>query len=233
MARDNAKREIARLKKENKELKRKNEYLSHRLARFSPGEAKNITRERELFQKSERVERAHGYFRYLFGLFKLTLVYRIYDRTFFALRKYILASKIWRNTVIILAVFGTSLQAVLTFGSVLVLLPATVMGAVLFALLSAYSYGKMKTKLLSCLSGKRVYFLYPAARPRKNGAFYESMRLFSADGAVIAVTHSPALCAWRAVRKLYGNVYFIHTSFYYTLIKAMIKNGKNEIIKIF
>ncbi len=225
--------EIDRLKKENKKLKRENAYLSHRLERISPREGKNISRERELFLASASVERAHGYFRYVFGLFKLTLIYRIYDRTFFALRKYILASRIWRNILIILAIFGTSLQALLTFGSVLVLLPTTALLALVFAIFSAYSYKKQKIKLLSRLAGKRVYFLYPAARPQKGGAFYESMRLFSADGAVFAVTHSLSLCAWRAVRRLYGNVYFIHTSFYYTLMKAMIKNDKNEIIKIF
>lgn len=225
--------EIERLKKENRRLRRENAYLSHRLERISPREGKNTSRERELFLKSERVERAHGYFRYVFGLFKLTLIYRIYDRIFFALRKYILASRIWRNILIIFAIFGTSLQAIITFGSVLVLLPTAALSVLVFAVFSAYSYKKQTGKLLALISGKKAYFLYPAAVPQKGRAFYESMRLFSADGAVFAVTHSFSLCKWRAVRKLYGNVYFIHTSFYYTLIKAMIKNGKNEIIKIF
>ena len=233
MRKGSEKREIALLKEENKRLRRENTYLSHRLERLSPGESKNISHERELFLKTYSVERANGYFRYLFGLFKLTFVYRIYERVFFALRKYILASRIWQSLLIIFALFGTSVQAILTFGSVFVLLPTTFCASVLFALLSACSYKKQREALLKKLSGKRIYFLYPVKKPRQNGAFYDSMRLFSKDGAVIAVTHSPSLCGWRAVKKVYGDVYFIHTSFYYTLVKAIIKNENNTVIKIF
>ncbi len=226
-------KEIARLKKENKKLLRENEYLSHRLSRLSPKESGERSHERELFLSSQRIERSHGYFRYIFGLFKLTPIYRIYDRIFFTLRKYILASKIWRNTLIILALFGTSVQALLTFGSVLVLLPTAALCAGIFAAFSAHSYKKQKEKLLSLLKGKKIYFLYPAAKPRERGTFLESMRLFSADGAVIAVTDRPSLCAWRGAKMLYSDVYFMHTSFYFTFIKALLKRGENEIVKIF
>ena len=212
---------------------REKEYLSHRLARLSPRESAERSRERDLFLSSGRIERAHGYFRYIFGLFKLTPVYRIYDRIFFTLRKYILASKIWRNTLIILTLFGTSVQALLTFGSVLVLLPTAALCAGIFAAFSAHSYKKEKERLLCRLEGKRIYFLYPAAKPREGGAFLESMRLFSADGAVIAVTDSPSLCSWRGAKRLYGDVYFMHTSFYFTFMRALSERTDNEIIKIF
>ena len=81
------KQEIARLKKENARLKRENEYLNHRIEKLSPKEVKNIPHEREMFLSSADVDKYKGYFGYLIGQFKFSLVYRIYDRVFFALRK--------------------------------------------------------------------------------------------------------------------------------------------------
>lgn len=226
-------KEIARLKKENKKLKRENAYLVHRLETISPKEAKQTSRERELFVKMDDVDGAQGYFRYLLGRFRLTLVYRVYDRIFFALRKYIFASKVWNNLIIILAIFGTSVQAVLTFGSVLVLLPATAVATAVFALFSAYSHKVLCKKMLSETKDKRVYFMFLRAKPSKDGVFYATARDFASDGTVFAVTNSHKMCDFHAMRKYSEGIYFIHTSFYFTLIKAMEKTGKKDIVKMF
>ena len=232
MARSN-KDEIARLKKENKKLRRENAYLSHRIETLSPKETKNISRERELFLKMDDVDSSTGYFRYLLSRFKLTLVYRVYDRVFFALRKYVLASKIWNNIIIILAIFGTSVQAVLTFGSVIVLLPTTLLITAVLTLFSAYSYKKLCRRMLAEINGKRVYFIFLREKPCKNGVFYATARDLSEDGTVFAVTHSASLCNFRASRKYADGIYFVHTSFYFTLAKALKKAGKKDIVKMF
>lgn len=226
-------REIARLKKENKKLRRENAYLAHRIETLSPKETKHVSRERELFLTMGDMDGSQGYFRYLLGRFKLTLVYRVYDRIFFALRKYILASKIWKNIVIILAVFGTSIQALLTFGSVLVLLPTTVVATAILAVFSAYSYRMLCKKMLAEISGKRIYFMFLRKKPRKNGVFYATAKDFSGDGVVFAVTQLPSLCDFHAVRKYADGIYFIHMSFYFTLAKAMKKAGNKDIVKMF
>ena len=88
--------ECARIRRENARLRRENEYLKHRIERLSPKEAKNVPPERELFCKSDDIDEYNGYFAYLVSRFRLSLIYRVYDKIFFTLRKVILASRIWK-----------------------------------------------------------------------------------------------------------------------------------------
>ena len=210
------KAELLRLKRENAKLRRENEYLNHRIEKLSPKEAKNVPRERELFYELDDVDNYSGYFGYLVARFKLSLLYRLYDRVFFALRKIILASRIWRYAPIVLGVLAAVLQGVLALGSVVVLLPISLVLSLIFLTLSLFAFAKHRRELLREVRGRKVYFMYPAKKPRKDGIFYETMQQFSRDGVVFAVSPSFTACGFGAVKKISENVYFIHTSFYYT-----------------
>ena len=205
--------ECARIRRENARLRRENEYLKHRIERLSPKEAKNVPPERELFYKADDIDEHKSYFVYLVSRFRLSLIYRVYDKIFFTLRKVILASRIWKYAPIVLGLIFALLQGVLTLGSAVVLLPAVAASAVAFSALSAFSHHQRK--LLAEVRGRKVYFMYPAKNPRKDGIFYKTMQQFSRDGVVFAVTSSLRLCGFGAVKKASENVYFIHTSFYY------------------
>jgi hypothetical protein len=205
--------ECARIRRENARLRRENEYLKHRIERLSPKEAKNVPPERELFYRADDIDEHKGYFAYLVSRFRLSLIYRVYDKIFFTLRKVILASRIWKYTPVVLGIIFALFQGLLTLGSAVVLLPTVAAGAVAFSALSAFPHHR--SKLLDQVRGRKIYFMYPAQDPRKNGAFYETMHLLSRDGVVFAVTPSLRLCGFGAVRKSSENVYFIHTSFYY------------------
>ncbi|MBQ8403569.1 MAG: hypothetical protein IJX55_03980 [Clostridia bacterium] len=224
--------ELARLKRENAKLRRENEYLNHRIEKLSPKEAKNVSHEKEMFLSSCDVDKYKGYFPYLFGQFKFSLVYRIYDRIFFALRKIILASKIWRYLPIVLGVLGVILQSLLALGSVVVLLPVTAIISLLVFALSIFAFAKHKRDLLRDVRGRRIYFLYPAKKPKKDGFFYETMQAFAKDGVVFAVTSSITLCGIGAVRKVSENVYFVHTSFYYHFRKEA-EAASADVVKVY
>lgn len=226
------KRELLRLKRENARLKRENEYLNHRLQKFSPREEKNISEEKELFISSGDIDKCGGYFRYLFARFKLSLVYRVYDRAFFAVRKLILASRIWRYLPVALGALGSVLQAILTLGSVVVLLPVSAAASFAFMCVSLVSFARQRKKLLAKTAGARIFFLYPSKKPRENGAFWQSAQILSREGMVFAVTDSFRLCGFGAVKKRGENIYVIHTSFYYTFEPAAAKNA-DHVTKIF
>ena len=226
------KQEIARLKRENAKLKRENEYLNHRIEKLSPKEVKNIPHERELFLSSADVDKYKGYLRYLIGQFKFSLIYRIYDRIFFALRKVILASKIWRYLPIALGVIGMILQFLLTLGSVVVLLPVIAIASLLWLGFSVFEFARHRRALKKIVSGNKIYFLYPIKKPKKDGIFYETMREFARDGVVFAVTSSYTLCGAGAVRKVGDNAYFIHTSFYYSFVKEAEK-ASADVVKVY
>lgn len=213
------KQEYARIRRENARLRRENEYLQHRIEKLSPKEAKNVPPERELFYELDDVDEYGGYFGYLIGRFKLSLIYRVYDKIFFAFRKVILASRIWKYAPIVLGVLAASLQGLLAFGSLVVLLPAALAATAVFLALSLAAFARHKQKLLREVRGRTVYFMYPIKKPRKDGIFYETMQQFSRDGVVFAVSPSFRLCGFGAVRKVSENVYFIHTSFYYSFKK--------------
>ena len=210
------KQEYARIRRENARLRRENEYLQHRIEKLSPSEAKNVPRERGLFYGLDDVDDYGGYFSYLAARFKLSLIYRVYDKIFFALRKVILASRIWKYAPIVLGVLAAVLQGVLAVGSLVVLLPAALAASAVFLALSLASFARHKQKLMREVRGRKIYFMYPAKKPRKDGIFYETMQQFSRDGVVFAVSPSFTLCGFGAVKKVSENVYFIHTSFYYS-----------------
>jgi hypothetical protein len=217
--------ELARLKRENAKLRRENEYLSHRIEKLSPKEAKNITQERELFLSSADVDKYKGYFPYLIGRFKLSFVYRIYDRIFFALRKLLLASKIWRYLPVAAGVAGVILQTILALGSVVVLLPVSVTAALVFFAASAFEFARHRRELTQAVRGKKIYFLYPAKKPKKYSFFYDTMRVFACDGIAFAVTPYFSLSGFGGVRKAGESFYFIHTSFYYTFARKAEKES--------
>lgn len=225
-------RELAYSKHEIKRLQRENEYLTHRIHTLSPKEEKGVPHEEELFFRSDEIDSSRGYFGYLIRCFKLTFVYKLYDRTFFAIRKYLAASKIWKNFLIILAFFGTSIQAVLTFGSVLVILPATLAVAAVFGILSYFFYRRERKKLLAATEGKKIFFVY--ARKKKRGEiFYDTLSVLAEKGTVLVVTSSFSLCGFSVMKKHGENIYFIHTSFYFGFDTAALKRDSSKIVKIY
>lgn len=226
------KQEYARIRRENARLRRENEYLQHRIEKLSPKEAKNVPRERELFYGIDDVDDYGGYFAYLVARFKLSLVSRVYDKIFFAFRKVILASRIWKYAPIVLGILFAVLQGVLAFGSVVVLLPVALVGTVIFLALSLAAFAKHKRELLFEVRGRRIYFMYPAKKPRKDGIFYETMQQFATDGVVFAVTPSFRLCGFGAAKKVGENAYFIHTSFYYRFKDEAQKLGA-DVVKVY
>ncbi|MBQ8447816.1 MAG: hypothetical protein IJX27_02660 [Clostridia bacterium] len=226
------KQELLRLKRENARLRRENEYLNHRIEKLSPKEAKNVSPERELFYELDDVDEYNGYFGYLISRFKLSLVYRVYDKIFFAFRKIILASRIWKYAPIVLGALAAVLQAVLAFGSAVVLLPLAFTVSAVFFLLSLFAFAKHRRELLRDVRGRKIYFMYPSKKPRKDGIFYETMQQFSRDGVVFAVSPSLPLCGFGGVRKVSENVYFIHTSFYYKFKEEAYKIC-TDIVKVY
>lgn len=227
-------RELTKLKWENRRLKRENAYLVHRLETVSPKETKRIPRDREFFMRMDDINKSNSYFSYLLSRFRLTHVYRVYDRIFFALRKFFSASKMWNNLVVIFAILGVSIQSLLTFGTVLVLLPVSLVLTAIVSAVSIYSHNFLCKKMMNETNGKKTYFMFLRRTPRKNGIFYKTAQKFADDGAVVfIVTGSPKLCNFNSAHKYGEGIYFIHSSFYFILIKAMVKNGKNDIIKIF
>jgi uncharacterized membrane protein YbaN (DUF454 family) len=226
------KQEYARMRRENARLRRENEYLQHRIEKLSPKEAKNVPPDRELFYELDDVDEYGGYLGYLIGRFRLSLIYRLYDKIYFALRKVILASRIWKYAPIVLGVLAAVLQGLLAFGSLVVLLPVALLATAAFLVLSLAAFAKHRQRLLREIKGRKIYFMYPAKKPRKDGIFYETMQQFARDGVVFAVSPSFRLCGFGAVRKVSENVYFIHTSFYYKF-KEEVTELCSDVVKVY
>lgn len=225
-------KELSYAKREVGKLRRENEYLSHRIALLSPSERKDIKRDEELFLTSDDIDSSRGYFGYIIRKFKLTFIYKLYDRTFFAIRKYLFASRLWKNFLIILAIFGTSFQAIITFGSVLVILPSALLLSAVFGIFSFFSYRNARKKLLAESDGQRMYFLY--ARKKKRGDFFHgTVNELSARGKVFIVTPYFSSCGFSMMKKTDGNVCFIHTSFYFGFISQAAKRNHKNIVKIY
>ncbi len=221
---------IAEAEKEIKRLRRENGYLKRRLHSLSPREVEGTKREEELFFTAGSIDRASGYFGYLLSKFKLSFIYKLYDKLFYAIRKYLLASRIWKNILIFLALFGTSIQALLSFGAFLVIFPAVLAAAAIFMLISFFAYRKAQKELFAAI-GEKIYFLY--LRGKKESAYFCALeRALSRDGDVFVVTPYFSLTGFSAVKKRAARMYFIHTSFYFRFSSLAEKRGK-RIVKIY
>ena len=100
--------ELGRLREENKRLSRENEYLRHRVEQL--GERKRESGREDAIM-AERLATVHtsrvsGYLDFAFLRLRTSRWFRIYDKTSFAVRGLLLASKLFRIGMGIFALVG-------------------------------------------------------------------------------------------------------------------------------
>lgn len=228
-------RQLRRLKSENRRLRRENEYLRHRTVQLGDGGAIRDGREAQVMRETARslsVSRSRTYFGYLMLSLKFSRVFRFYDKTSFAVRNFFFASKLWGIITGIAAVLGISAQVVLTLGALTVLLPAAFILSAVVAALGFFAHRKWNRAFENILAGQRLYVLFAPKGRHGSGYFSAMAHDFAEHGVVLVVSRSLSFCGFSGARAVGGNLYRIHTSYYFSLAKRFGLSGAKRIVKI-
>ena len=219
-------RQLRRLKSENRRLRRENEYLRHRTVQLGDGGAIRDGREAQVMRETARslsVSRSRTYFGYLMLSLKSSRVFRFYDKTSFAVRNFFFASKLWGIITGIAAVLGISAQ---------VLLPAAFILSAVVAAVGFFAHRKWNRAFENILAGQRLYVLFAPKGRHGSGYFSAMAHGFAEHGVVLVVSRSLSFCGFSGARAVGGNLYRIHTSYYFSLAKRFGLSGAKRIVKI-
>ena len=216
----------ARLRAENRRLRRENEYLRHRLTALGEklSEGKSLFDER-FAVASRRALATHRrtYFGYLLGRVKISMLFRLWDKTRFAVRGFFWASKLWRFSVWLLLLLGFGTQFILLTGVTVILLPATMLASLTIGVFGAFAHKKWNRMLGSSLasSDETIYIVF-APKMRKNHAYFRYMVAeMEKNGVVFLVFSSLSSSGYRGVKRLSSRLYALHISYYFSFRKHL------------
>lgn len=231
------KEKIRRLRAENRSLRRENEYLRHRLSMELRADAETESSASEKVFAKRVKERAalhaKSYFGYLLERFRRSRTFLIYDKTRFAVRGFFFVKKIWTLLVWLFAFLGIGAQFLLVAGAAAVFVPAALISSAAIGLYGYFARRKWDKLLLPLLSentrGKLyILFLSGAETLRGEDYFDRWISELSQRGAVILVSFS--IRDIGSAGALRENIYKIHVSYYFSLVKRL---DHGRIVKIF
>ncbi len=213
---------------ENKRLRRENEYLRHRLASLgeSFSEDKESGFERRFADVSRVATASHKktYFGYLVGRFQASFLFRLWDRTRFAVRGFFLATKIWNFLVWFFVILGFGTQFVLFVSAAAVLLPTIVLISLLLGVFGFFVYRKRNRELVAMQNAapqKKIYLVFAPKRWEKHRYFCDMIEDFAEDDVVFLVCSSLSDCGYRGLRAISPSLYAVHISYYFSLKKTL------------
>ena len=226
--------ELGRLREENKRLSRENEYLRHRVEQL--GERKRESSIEDAVM-AERLATAHttrvsGYLGFALLRLRTSRWFRIYDKTSFAVRGFLLASKLFRIGMGIFALIGIGAQVLLVLGIFAILLPALLLFSAIMAVVSFFSYRKRDAYFADILHGKKIFILFYSKKCEKARYFPIFLHALSEDGVVLVVARSVFVRGHLRVRQRGEALYEIPFGYYFTLRKRLSAMGAARVIVI-
>lgn len=153
-------REAAR---EIKRLRRENEYYKRRLS--GRGAVRKSTFAVRKFSAGSEAAKDRSYVEYLKNRIGASAVVSLYSRIFFVIRKYLLASAVFKVLVFLIGLVQSSAALLLVCSALAVLLPAFTVFSLISALIALISRRSVTKKLLSGING-RVYIVFGVVRGR-------------------------------------------------------------------
>ncbi len=216
------------LEEENKRLRRENEYLRYRLLSLGEGNLKekhSVDTERlEKISRMASASQKKSYIGYLIGRLKISMLFRLWDRTRFAVRGFFLATKIWNFLIWFFAVLGVGTQFVLFAGAAAVLFPAVILLSIVLGLVVFFTSRGWKKKL-NLLSEDRYYLFFVPKMKKKHEYFDQMVTDFAKKGSVFLIVSSFSASGYRGIWECRPNVYTVHISHYFWLKKHLHGDG--------
>ncbi|MBE6666034.1 MAG: hypothetical protein E7603_07445 [Ruminococcaceae bacterium] len=218
---------IRQLKTENRRLRKEMEYLQHICEQYEPPEEEYISEEQKVLMESAQnadVLHAKSYFAYLFARLRRSRLFRLFDKTRFAMKKFKFAKKLWFFMVSFVTVLGVSAQVLVIIGALAVFLPAGIVLATVFGLYTYFTHRKRKklfTSLIEQTTEKEKFYLICTPKNGTMAYFAQTLPAFAEKGQVFIICRSFKECGSAGVIKTEDNIYKIHISHYFSFVRRL------------
>jgi hypothetical protein len=226
---------IRDLQRENRRLKKENEYLKHLSMQYDEiPKAEESPEQKVLSSSVKRTHTLHAksYLSYLLKRFRSSRPFLIFDKTRFAMKGFKFAKKMWVFFIGFFAFLGMSAQVLLIIGAITVFLPAAL---VVSAVIGAFSYlsRRKRNKVLKPLCSDqykgKVYLVFlPKDSPY--GYFTRTASQLTENGHVFLVTQAFRDCKRKSLLKVEDKIYRIHISAYFSFAKRL---PEERVVKIY
>ncbi|MBR7161447.1 MAG: hypothetical protein IKD07_03440 [Clostridia bacterium] len=227
---------IRALKTENRRLRQENEYMKHLCAQYEPPEEEKPTEEQKALAECAQnadVLHAKNYFAYLLAKLRRSRLFRLFDKTRFAMKKFKFAKKLWLFSVTFFTVLGVSAQVLVVVGALMVFLPAALVLSAIIGIYSYFTHRKRKQmfqRLIDGLEEKEKVYLVFVPKNGMNGYFIRTLPALAEKGKVFAVCRSFKECESRGITQTETNIYKIHVSFYFSFVRRL---PSERVVKIY
>lgn len=213
-------KEIRALKRENRKLRKQNEYLAHRVDVLSGAKQGGAQAQ---IRKKMRLQSASGFWAYNLLRIKSTAAYAIYDKAMFALRKYVFASNLILIAKYIIAIVHGSVALVVAAGVLAVTLPVLGLMALSAFLVALILQRRWNTFFRGYLSGKRVYLFFHIRRGRSEKYYLDMAKALGENAVILVVSDSLFTVKDVCVSHSHSgdNIYYIYSGYYFMLKKLL------------
>ena len=213
-------KEIRALKRENRKLRKQNEYLAHRIDMLSGAKQGGAQAQ---IRKKMRLQSASGFWAYNLLRIKSTAAYAIYDKAMFALRKYVFASNLILIAKYIIAIVHGSVALVVAAGVLAVTLPVLGLMALSAFLVALILQRRWNTFFRGYLSGTRVYLFFHIRRGRSEKYYLDMAKALGENAVILVVSDSLFTVKDVCVSHSHSgdNIYYIYSGYYFILKKLM------------
>lgn len=213
-------KELRALKRENRKLRKQNEYLTHRIDMLSG--AKQGGAQAQIHKKM-RLQSASGFWAYNLLRIKSTAAYAIYDKAMFTLRKYVFASNLILIAKYIIAIVHGSVALVVAAGVLAVTLPVLGLMALSAFLVALILQRRWNTFFRGYLRGKRVYLFFHIRRGRSEKYYLDMAKALGENAVILVVSDSlftvKDVCVSHS--RSCDNIYYIYSGYYFMLKKLL------------
>lgn len=213
-------KEIRALKRENRKLRKQNEYLTHRVDVLSGAKQGGAQAQ---IRKKMRLQSASGFWAYNLLRIKSTAAYAIYDKAMFTLRKYVFASNLILIAKYIIAIVHGSVALVVAAGVLAVTLPVLGLMALSAFLVALILQRRWNTFFRGYLSGKRVYLFFHIRRGRSEKYYLDMAKALGENAVILVVSDSLFTVKDVCVSHSHSgdNIYYIYSGYYFMLKKLL------------
>ena len=214
------------LQRENRRLRRENEYLRHLAMQYDfPQEEKVDPEQKMLAVTAKRANILHAktYFSYLVQRFQHSRPFLLFNKTKFAMKSVRFAKKMWVFCIGFFTVLGISAQFLLALGVLTVFVPAALIASAVIGMYSYLSHRKRSKQFRPLFSGEcegKIYLVF-LPKDQSNGYFVRTLPQFAGQGYVFLITPSFRECGHRSLKRVDDRVYKMHISAYFSFARRL------------
>ncbi|MBQ7821190.1 MAG: hypothetical protein IJ391_02795 [Clostridia bacterium] len=212
-------------------LEIKNKRLEQRVASLEDKLDKK-RRTEHIFEKAARdisIERYASYFKYKYSLIKSTDVWNTAERVIAYSRRSLFIARLIRYSAIIIAIIETSAVFLLCATVFAVIIPVTLLIAIILILIVTVTGKKYNEQLLPLFNDKRIIFILAQKgyKRSQNTYFAHMVRELANDGNyyVIVISRSISDGLFFSARLERENLAVIRESYFFKLRRAIRKAG--------